>query len=428
MRTTLVIAAMAGLGLLWPLGAHQDARRAGDIATALDRYAAGDFDAALGSQPFKGHNVVTALAGLDAWLGAKPTDNTAAAVKSEWARRATVAARFALDVVAQREITHELFYLPLGDPTTQSRNHVEFRADLPSIPVFDDGRFNAPVIAWACALMPKSGPVEPWEPWWWMTSIGLLQDAGEWLMLSGRLGESRQHSPAFAHWQQAVFERVRGGHLAEAEARLGLLPHLRLASAVVRSAALTDQTFRFAISGLPLLPRRFGRPDVLAYLEEVARDVNGSRFTEIERALEALLVEPGLEAEVALRIAQLRLMRRDWNATLRWLDRAEPLTDDTIHRATIDYFRGWVFERTNRDDEALAAYRAAYARMTSSPNLNTLLAAQLMRVGARAEAATVLEQFMREQFDHGRQDLWRILVGGEARHAYSHARRMREAR
>src|SRR5690606_24841179 len=115
---------------------------------------------------------------------------------------------------------------------------------------------------------------------------------------------------------------------------------------------------------------------------------------------------------VALRIAQLRLMRRDWNATLRWLDRAEPLTDDTIHRATIDYFRGWVFERTNREDEALTAYRAAYARMKTSPNLNTLLAAQLMRVGARAEAATVLEQFMREQFDHGRQDLWRILVGG----------------
>src|SRR5690606_33284025 len=108
----------------------------------------------------------------------------------------------------------------------QTRNSVHFQTDLSAIPVFDDGRFNAPIIAWACALMPTSGPVEPWEPWWWMTSIGLLQDAGEWLVLSGRIGELRQDLPAFPAWQRAVFEQVRAGHLAEAEARLGKLPQL----------------------------------------------------------------------------------------------------------------------------------------------------------------------------------------------------------
>lgn len=427
MRTALVIVSVASIGVLVTVGAHQDPVRQGEITKALDRYAVRDFDASLTTRPFDGHTVVSAIADLEGWLGPRPDSNAGEPAIVEWARRASVAAQFAVDVLAQRGSTRELFFMPLGDPTTQTRNSVEFRAELPSVPVFDDGRFNAPIIAWACAHVPKTGPVEAWEPWWWIASIGLLQDAGEWRMLGGSPYVSEQQATSLPAWHRAVFDQVRVGHLAEAEARLGPRPQLRLAAAVVRSASLTDQTFRFALSGSPLLPERFGRPDVLGFLEEVGRDVSASRFSDVERDLQVLLVEPEMEAEVALRIAQLRLMRRDWNTAIGWLDRAERLATDVVHRATIDYFRGWVYERTSREDDALASYQAAYARITTSPNLNTLLAAQLMRVGARSEAATVLERFMLERFDHGRQDLWRVLVGGEARHVREHSRRMREA-
>jgi tetratricopeptide (TPR) repeat protein len=209
---------------------------------------------------------------------------------------------------------------------------------------------------------------------------------------------------------------------------VGSTPRLRLARAVVASASLTDHAYRFTIGGGANLLTAFYRPDVLRGLEEVSRSVNSGRFADVERLLELLLVEPSLEAEVSLRLAQLRLIRRDWAATTRWLDRAERATSSDIERATIDYFRGWIAERTGNDEGALERYRAAHARFQQSPNLNTLLAAQLMRVGRRSEAAKVLEAFMLQPFDHGRRDLWRILVDGDAGYVREYARRMREAR
>lgn len=410
------------------LGASQAGPRGGAVGVALERYQVGDFDAALGSHPFDGHTVESAIGALDAWIGLRPVDGAPAAEVARWQQRARLAARFAVDVMAQREVTREFFAAPLGDPTREGPGYVGFHIDMPAVPPSDHDRFTAPLVAWACARMPKDGPVEPWEAWWWMTSIGLLQGAGEWRMLAGAPDERRQGDAARPAWHRAVLAQVQIGHLAEAEARLGPTPRLTLARAVVASASLTDHAYRFTIGGGAQLLPVWSRGDVLRNLEAAARTINSSRFSDVERQLEPLLADSSVEAEVALRLAQLRVMRRDWATTTRWLDRAERVTTSDVERATIDYFRGWILERTGREDEALERYQAAYARFQQSPNLNTLLAAQLMRKGRRADAADVLETFMLQPFDHGRRDLWRILVDGDALHVQAWARRMREAR
>jgi len=156
--------------------------------------------------------------------------------------------------------------------------------------------------------------------------------------------------------------------------------------------------------------------------------MNSGPFNEVEREFEALLAEPGMEGEVVLRIGQLRMLRRDWDTALRWLDRASAATSDRIHLAAADYLRGWIFHHANRPADALAADKAAHARYDTSPNLNTLLAAELMTAGQRLEAARVLERAMRDQHNHAWKDLWLLMVEGDARRAGHYTRQMREAR
>jgi hypothetical protein len=384
------------------------------IPAALDLYARGEFQRALDGRPFDGHDVVSTIAALDGWVG--PAGD---------AGRAQTAARFALDVIAQRELTRAEFGVRIGDgqplPDT-------FRLPVSSAsPRFVDQRFTAPIVAWACAQVPHEGPLEPWESWWWMTSIALLQEAGEWGVIQGNQRVRYGGDPPPA-WRLAVRKEVEKGHLAEARRRLGPLPRIRLAEAVTHSASLTDATRRFTLGSSAGMPRVEGRYDVLRHLEAGARSVNSGLFAGLQREFEALLSEPGFEGEVSLRIAQLRLMRRDWDEAREWLDRAARTTDDRIHLAAVDYFRGWIFERTDQPVEALAAYRAANARYAMSPNLNTLLAAQLMQAGERAEAARVVEATIGLQFDHHWRDLWILLVEGDARRAPRYAQRMREAR
>lgn len=382
-----------------------------NVAAALDLYARGEHQTAVEARPFDRMHVVTVIDALEAWAGDAPD-------------RRRMAARFAIDVTAHRGFVWMTYGVPFGDGMSPPAVFTIQGAPRDWSPPFDDQRFNAPIVAWACAQVPHTGPVEPWEPWWWLTSIAVLQEAGEWGVLQGSRNVHSGGTPPA--WRRAVHEELDPGHLEEAHRRIGAHPRVRLAQAVTRAAALTDATRRGALgfSG----PNVSGRSDVLRLLEEASRTVNGGRFAEVERDLEALLAEPAFEAEIALRIAQLRLLRREWAVANRWLDRAMAATGDRTLRATADYFRGWIFERTGRPSEALAAYRSAYAGYDLSPNLNTLLAAQLMIAGERAEAARVLERVIQVPHDHTWLDLWLLLVEGDAKKAGEYARRMREAR
>lgn len=288
------------------------------VAAALELYARGAHAQAVDATPLDGMNVVSVIAALEAWIG--PFDPKTATPEQhlEHTRRGQVAARFVIDAAAFRQLTWKTVGLPMFDgQPTPSVLRIQPGPDVPwepSPPPFDYESFNAPVVAWACARVPKTGPLEAWETGWWMASIALLQEAGEWGVLQGnqRVGYSGSEPPP---WRLAVREEVGKGHLVEARQRLGALPRLRLAEAVTRSAALTDATARFVTGAVG--PRLPGRYDVLRLLEDFASTSNSGRFTDQEREFEALLSEPGFEAEVSLRLAQLRLMRRDWPSAAR---------------------------------------------------------------------------------------------------------------
>lgn len=187
-----------------------------------------------------------------------------------------------------------------------------------------------------------------------------------------------------------------------------------------------DLANRFAIEGS--LISFGGRPDVLLHLEEAARQVNSGRFAESIRDFEALLDDESVAGEAAIRIALLRVIRRDWKNAALWLERSTANTTDTLHQATIAYLRGWVHERTGNHDRALADYRQARALYGKSDELNTLLSAQLMRAGQRREATAILEEMRRESDTADRQELIGLLVDGDARHVRVYAQRMRNVR
>lgn len=416
MRRLLVCAGLA-CALAVTLGrgsthGKQMRQAGGPIHRALDDYAAGRFDAALAAHPFDHRNIEDVIGALDAWVGLD-------------ANRGQLAARFALDVTAQRELTWTYSRVPADGPP--SKSDLELQVPVPPVPSFREERFAAPIVAWARTHVPMTGPVQEWEPWWWKTSIALLQDAGEWAVLGGTR-QRRSETKALPTWERDVFQLVRAGHLADARTRLGDDPRLALAEVVTRSAALTDQASRHTVGGGTPTQRVPARPDVLVHLQEGARQVNSGLFRDVEAAFQLLLADPALEGEAALRIAQLRLMQRDWKATTTWLDRSERTTKEEALLAAVDYFRGWMAERHDRHDEALEHYRAAYRRYFMAPTLNTLLAAQLMRAGERTEAARVLETFMLLDFDHTRHDLWDLLVAGDARFMRDYAQQMREAK
>lgn len=433
-RAAVVLAVSAGVSSApaWQAAGPQTAEPM-RVARALDLYAEGAHQAAIEGRAFGRLDVAAAIAELDAWVGPLDPKTATPDQRAEHARRRQFAARYAVDATAHRgEGVRWWLGMPLADgQQPMGAGQIVIRGSLgprrPWPPVFDDQGFNGPIVAWACEQLSKTGPVEPWEPWWWLTSIALLQEAGEWGMLRGNVAVTYGGASP-PGWERAVRQQVSKGHLVEARARLGDHPRLRLAEAVTRAAALTDASRRHTVGAGASGPMVLGRYDVLRHLEDAARALNSGPFASLERDFEALLAEPGFEGEVSLRIAQLRLLRRDWSVALRWIDRAAGATDDRLHLATADYFRGWIFERTNRPAEALAAYRAAHARYDRSPNLNTLLAAQLMQAGERTRAAEVLERSMREQHDMGWRDLWQLLVEGDVLLASRYARLMREAR
>lgn len=402
------------------------------VAEALDLYARGEHARAVDAKPFDGLEVVTAIAALEAWTGPADVKSATLEARAERIRRQKVAARFAIDVTAARELTWMTFGTPMSDGRMMGNTFsITSDPDAPkgtASPPFHHQNFNAPIVAWACDQLPKSGLVEPWEPSWWMATIALLQEAGEWGALQSIRNVRYTDFEAPPRWRAAVRTEVANGHLKEARARIGAPPQLRLAEVVTRAASLTDATTRYNMGFGAPRPYVDGRHDVIRHLEDAARTINGGRFNEVERGFEALLAEPGMEGEVALRIGQLRMLRRDWAAALRWLDRASAATSDRIHLAAADYFRGWIFHRTDRPADALAAYQAAHARYDTSPNLNTLLAAQLMAAGQRLEAARVLERTMRDRHNHAWKDLWLLMVEGDAGRAGHYARQMREAR
>lgn len=416
LQMTIVVVGI-GVASVMPSAQQSGTTPSLSIARALDMYAAGNPAEAVAGRPFDRLNVETIISALDAWIATAPSDH-----------RQHLAARFAVDVLASQSRTVSWTAHPAGDSmpsvTTPRPGDHERR---PWPPIFPDDGVKAPLVVWAARWIPSEGPIAEWEPLWWRASVAVLQEAREWGVL---MGNARAHysGPPRPQWQLRVHQAQEHGHLTLAIARLGETPWLQMARAVGTAAPLTDARVTLTVGAPGGRPNVFGRPDVLRVLTEASRQANRGRFTEVERALEPLLAVPELEGEAAVRLALLRLLRGDWTAAHRWLDRASVTPLDSVYLATIDYLRGWVHDNTNQPAHALESYRRAYDRYPASPNLNTRFAMHLMKSGERDRAAQVLETSMHLAHNERHGDLLSALIGGDARFGPVFARRMRDTR
>jgi tetratricopeptide (TPR) repeat protein len=128
-----------------------------------------------------------------------------------------------------------------------------------------------------------------------------------------------------------------------------------------------------------------------ALRDDEQRGGTAGRIEKAITAFQALLADPALAGEAALRIGYLELRRKQWRAALARFEAARLTSADPMLRAIADYLAGWVHEQQDQPDEAIVAYRRAHAITPLMRNLTTRLSALLFLRGERAEAYALLD-------------------------------------
>jgi tetratricopeptide (TPR) repeat protein len=158
------------------------------------------------------------------------------------------------------------------------------------------------------------------------------------------------------------------------------------------------------------------------------RALGGRALDAIPQAIhdfEVLARDPALAGEAEVHLGYLELRRKQWADALAHFDRARPLLTEPFLRAVTDYLSGWVDERLKRPDDAVAAYRRAYALAPRMRDLSTLLAAQLFEQHQQVEAYAILTRALTT--DDPPFDLLPMFERGDARLVPEFIRQMREA-
>jgi tetratricopeptide (TPR) repeat protein len=369
--------------------------RQASLHEALDLYARGEHSAALALAHPDELTARTLLDRADQWLQAAPVD--------QQARRRLIAAAFTLDLV-WNSTRNEHNTLSQGlDWTRGLRNF----ARLP----LSHSAAHLAVVVWGCELVTDLEPGDPAERWWWLASVGALQDA---VALDPLLGDSRLVTSR--PLEPSMVRALDEGHLAHARARFPDEPRWELIELVARSRKRVGPVDRVQdLTGLR-------RADVL-------RDERHDRSEAIagfRRSFERLAREqPRLSGEAWLHAGFLELLARRWREALERFGRARPLLNEPVLLAALDYFSGWALDRLDQPAGALAAYERAHVIAPAVRNLSTLLAAQLFRANERARAYEVLEAGLEE--DPAPLDLRTQVERGEARIVPMYLERMREA-
>jgi tetratricopeptide (TPR) repeat protein len=248
--------------------------------------------------------------------------------------------------------------------------------------------------------------------------VALLEDGSEWLTLLGT-----DHTGRTLPGGEVTRREIADGHLKHARLRLPGDPRWELADVRARMQDVLGLQVA-AATGPPARGLFFdGRFDVLRHAEQAVRGVNTGKLNDLERDLRRLVDVEAVSADAGVQLGYLRLLRREWKDALAHFDRAAARTRDKFLTTAIDYFRGWIFERTDRPADAIAAYQRAYANAPDDQNLSSLLAAQLFLVNRRQEAAEILDAIWRTV----PSDLVLQFEGGDARFAGEYVRQMREA-
>jgi tetratricopeptide (TPR) repeat protein len=252
-----------------------------------------------------------------------------------------------------------------------------------------------PIVAWACDYLPESG--HPAEKVWWLASIALLENAKAWPTLLG----GSAPSPAPGRLRKVLLREAREGHIAHAKRRVPGEPIVKLADVTAREGDMLQL----------LLPPGDARRPPLVRFDELAQsrvaDIRANAgkgpvyqrraaaldtLVDVERTYTLLARDSIVAAEAELHLGYLRLIRGDWAGALAHLRKVPASTPDQYVRHLAAYFRGWANHRLGQEREAIDDYRQAVALNPGARTVSTLLAEQLFLADHREDAYAVLDQ------------------------------------
>jgi tetratricopeptide (TPR) repeat protein len=374
------------------------------MADALDLYSRGEHAAAINRPDVRSLSLGGVTAGAESWI--------AAADPSAHPRREQVATAFALDLVWATTRNTRNAYADGSDPAHGLMTPLQYHWQKLGL---SDPKSEFWVVAWGCRLMPVAGPPSVEERWWWLASVGLLEDSYAWHELIGIGGAQTSSATPNGQSDSGVMREQIQGHLAHAGLRIPDEPRLRLAQVVAQAAVDLGPRFNWLQD----------RPDVLRDDDDHLRHFPPARVPESERAFEALKSDPSLAAEAELHIGYLELRRRQWAAAIPHFDKVRELGVAPLLQAQASYFAGWTHERLGHTAESIADYRLALAAAPGMRNVSTLLAAELFLTNQRSEAYSILRAGLTA--DPAPFDLLTMFERGDASLVPVYIGKMREA-
>jgi tetratricopeptide (TPR) repeat protein len=204
------------------------------------------------------------------------------------------------------------------------------------------------LIEWACELLRADGPPTETERLWHLAALAVASRAGDFEFLIG--------SP----WEERANPNDEILHLEHSAERFP-----------------TERRFALA-QGIAIEWRLFPS--------------RRSGFREAQQVFQSLKDEAGVGPEASVRLGVHFYRGGNFVQALETLARADERTREPYVVYLARYFRGQVFERQKKLNEAEAAYRGALAVIPAAQSASFALSAILAQRGERAEAATLIER------------------------------------
>lgn len=240
-------------------------------------------------------------------------------------------------------------------------------------------------LTWACQIVRDHPKGSEAERLWYLTSIAVIQESS----LVGLLPAKREDTSVRLTRSPDDRAEVLTGHVTHAIRAFPDEARFRLAEVLARAALTSVAAFSGARNWMDAneLPMKHppSNSDQARLLDERL-----ALLPAIEQDLEALARNEQLRAEVELNLGHLSARQQRWDQALAHLDRVVPSTHDVFLMCLSHYLRGWVLQRMNRRDDAIAAYRLALERAPNARSFSTMLADQLAQAGRQREAYDVL--------------------------------------
>jgi tetratricopeptide (TPR) repeat protein len=241
-------------------------------------------------------------------------------------------------------------------------------------------------VAWACEAVRDHPTRTDAERFWYRASIAVMQESVGF----GLLPTKRDDMTFRLARQPADRSEVVAGHLTHALAAFPDDGRFRLAEVLARAALTSVTPFstsrnRIDANEIPMKSPPTNRDLMKLITARLAT------LPEIERDLQALANDEQLRAEAELNVGYLFVRQQRWDEALAHLERVEPSTHDALLVCISHYLRGWVYQRRDRRDEAIAEYHAALEISPRARSVSIMLADELVRAGRQVEAYAVLD-------------------------------------